>query len=209
MGFGIRDSGSVSGFGFRVSGLGFRVSGIGGLVQAFGVSGIGIRVRGHCFGVEIPKGFGSQVSTFRDSGFENSLWDRERFSDSGFKVSGFGARNLVAGEGKDAVHPSVPKFRMSRFRDPGCGTSLRERERTRRFGCARSAGTNACDPTLKHTQIKSNRLDVPVPQGAMGAHGAMRNRGTPHSDISILLSNNQRQHRTLHIQKDVLPYALC
>jgi hypothetical protein len=26
--------------------------------------------------------------------------------------------------------------------------------------------------------------------------------------IGILLPNNQRQHRTLHIQKDVLPYAL-
>ena len=28
-------------------------------------------------------------------------------------------------------------------------------------------------------------------------------------DIGMLLPNNQRQHRTLHIQKDVLPYALC
>ena len=27
-------------------------------------------------------------------------------------------------------------------------------------------------------------------------------------EIGILLPNNQRQHRTLHIQKDVLPYAL-
>jgi len=26
--------------------------------------------------------------------------------------------------------------------------------------------------------------------------------------IGVLLPNNQRQHRTLHIQKDVLPYAL-
>ena len=25
----------------------------------------------------------------------------------------------------------------------------------------------------------------------------------------MLLPNNQRQHRTLHVQKDVLPYALC
>jgi len=25
----------------------------------------------------------------------------------------------------------------------------------------------------------------------------------------IVLPNNQRQHRTLHIQKDVLPYAVC
>jgi len=29
------------------------------------------------------------------------------------------------------------------------------------------------------------------------------------SEIDILLPDNQRQHRTLHIQKDVLPYALC
>jgi len=28
-------------------------------------------------------------------------------------------------------------------------------------------------------------------------------------EISIVLLNNQRQHRTLHIKKDVLPYALC
>ena len=27
-------------------------------------------------------------------------------------------------------------------------------------------------------------------------------------EIGILFPNNQRQHRTLHIQKDVLPYAL-
>ena len=33
-------------------------------------------------------------------------------------------------------------------------------------------------------------------------------RGTP-SSLSLPLQNNQRQHRTLHIQKDVLPYALC
>jgi len=28
-------------------------------------------------------------------------------------------------------------------------------------------------------------------------------------EIGILLPNNQRQHRALHIQKDVLPCALC
>ena len=27
--------------------------------------------------------------------------------------------------------------------------------------------------------------------------------------IGILSPNNQRQHRTLHIQEDALPYALC
>jgi hypothetical protein len=28
-------------------------------------------------------------------------------------------------------------------------------------------------------------------------------------EIGVLLLNNQRQHRTMHIQKDVLPYAVC
>ena len=28
-------------------------------------------------------------------------------------------------------------------------------------------------------------------------------------EIGMLLPKNQRQHRTLHIQQDVLPYALC
>ena len=28
-------------------------------------------------------------------------------------------------------------------------------------------------------------------------------------EIGILLPNNQRKHRSLHIQEDVLPYALC
>jgi len=31
---------------------------------------------------------------------------------------------------------------------------------------------------------------------------------TPYREIGILLPNSQRQQRTLHIQKDVLPYAL-
>ena len=39
-------------------------------------------------------------------------------------------------------------------------------------------------------------------QSARSAHGRL-------SEIGNLLPNNQRQHRTLHIQKDVLPYALC
>jgi len=31
----------------------------------------------------------------------------------------------------------------------------------------------------------------------------------PAREIGMLLPNNQRQHRTLYNQKDVLPYALC
>ena len=36
-----------------------------------------------------------------------------------------------------------------------------------------------------------------------------RQTGPTESEIGILLPNNQRPHRTLHIQKDALPYALC
>ena len=36
-----------------------------------------------------------------------------------------------------------------------------------------------------------------------------QNPHLPISFIGILLPKNQRQHRTLHIQKDVLPYASC
>ena len=39
------------------------------------------------------------------------------------------------------------------------------------------------------------RLEVLVPRQA--------------EEIGISLPNNQCQHRTLHIRKDVLPYALC
>jgi len=34
-------------------------------------------------------------------------------------------------------------------------------------------------------------------------------KGAVEKLIGVLLPNYQRQHRTLHIQKDVLPYALC
>jgi len=41
-----------------------------------------------------------------------------------------------------------------------------------------------------------------------GAHSC-RVLLTPTREIGILLPNNQRQHRTLRIQKNVLPSALC
>ena len=31
----------------------------------------------------------------------------------------------------------------------------------------------------------------------------------PFRDMGNLLPSNQRQHRSLHVEKDVLPYALC
>ena len=51
------------------------------------------------------------------------------------------------------------------------------------------------------------------PLGITGAQlAALREVMNPSSapaEIGILLPNNQRQHCTLHTQKDVLPYALC
>ena len=41
----------------------------------------------------------------------------------------------------------------------------------------------------------------PTPGGMLAATWIREN--------GIVLPNNQRQHRTLHIQKDVLPYAVC
>ena len=65
-----------------------------------------------------------------------------------------------------------------------------------------------------------HRDDLVVRPRAMGVCGTpcRTARGTlcsactvhpSHREIGILLPNNQRQHRTLHIQKDVLPCALC
>jgi hypothetical protein len=38
---------------------------------------------------------------------------------------------------------------------------------------------------------------------------AMEVHPIPPCKVGILLPDNQRQHRTLHIQKGVLPCALC
>jgi len=43
--------------------------------------------------------------------------------------------------------------------------------------------------------------------GAFPAAAAVR--GPSQREIGIVLPNNQRQHHTLHIQKDVQPYTLC
>ena len=45
-------------------------------------------------------------------------------------------------------------------------------------------------------------------RGQLGKHLPISRAATAR-EIGILLPNNQRQHRTLHIQEDVLPYALC
>jgi len=36
-----------------------------------------------------------------------------------------------------------------------------------------------------------------------------RDKSVPLGEFGILLPNNQRQHRSMHIQKNVLPCALC
>jgi len=45
--------------------------------------------------------------------------------------------------------------------------------------------------------------------GNPGRQGPYFPNANVQREIGMLLPNNQRQHRTLHIQKDVLPYALC
>jgi len=56
-------------------------------------------------------------------------------------------------------------------------------------------------PLYSHVFVVVGALQEFAPPAGNGVEG----RGW----IGILLPNNQRQHRTLHIQKDVLPYALC
>ena len=43
----------------------------------------------------------------------------------------------------------------------------------------------------------------------LGRDGVLGRVGLGQGGIDILLPNNQRQHLTLHIQRDVQPYALC
>jgi len=57
---------------------------------------------------------------------------------------------------------------------------------------------------------KCKRLHAPEPiLGALIVSPAQASQLWLFREIGILLPNNQRQHRTLYIQKDVLPYALC
>ena len=61
------------------------------------------------------------------------------------------------------------------------------------------------------------RRDIPILQMRRASRGRQFGQAHPslkltdlyREDIGILLPNNQRQHRTLHIQKDVLPDTLC
>jgi len=51
--------------------------------------------------------------------------------------------------------------------------------------------------------------EVPLYGGPVEGARLLMSKTPMQREIGILLPNNQRQHRTLHIQKDVLPYALC
>ena len=53
--------------------------------------------------------------------------------------------------------------------------------------------------------ILSNHCRVSDPR----AHHQTRCSREVKKEVGILLPKNQRQHRTLHIQENVLPYALC
>ena len=46
-------------------------------------------------------------------------------------------------------------------------------------------------------------------QSSGGGRKAFTEHCSASREIGILLPNNQRQHRTLYPQEDVLPYALC
>ena len=47
------------------------------------------------------------------------------------------------------------------------------------------------------------------PSSERGLEAGLGVDGLEFREIGILLPNSQRQHRTWHIQKDELPYALC
>jgi hypothetical protein len=47
-----------------------------------------------------------------------------------------------------------------------------------------------------------------LPSFCFFRHASLR-RAQHIEEIGILLPNSQRQHRTMHIQKELLPYALC
>jgi len=59
----------------------------------------------------------------------------------------------------------------------------------------------------RSTQTRPSTLrSAPAPRPCPGP--LPNEKGTT-CEIGILLPSNQRQHRTLHIQQDVLPSALC
>ena len=63
----------------------------------------------------------------------------------------------------------------------------------------------------RRTVFCGGKLVTPptAPDGEMPGCLFSKKRFISCEEIGILLPNNQRQHRTLHTQKDVLPYALC
>ena len=70
-----------------------------------------------------------------------------------------------------------------------------------------AARTQPLGPAVRVAGFRQNREQACISVEELGA-GVYQIRPCP-SEIGVLLPDNQRQHRTLHIQKDVLPYALC
>jgi len=60
-----------------------------------------------------------------------------------------------------------------------------------------------------HAGLVINKLSSGVEALGDGGGGTRHDAQLPDREIGISLPENQRQHRTLHIQDDVLPYALC
>jgi len=54
-----------------------------------------------------------------------------------------------------------------------------------------------------------NSLDFSANPSKSGVETISQPESSRAREIGVLLPNNQRQHRTLHIQKGVLPHALC
>ena len=215
MGFGFR----ASYFGYRASGFWSRVSGLGFLVSGFGflVSGFGFREPGFGFRVS---GFGFWV-WFRISGF----WFR--ISGFGFRASGLRFRVPVFCFG---FRDSGFAFRASNlgFRVSGFETRVERRRESslQRVDLLRLRSPEGRDPDVEDAAARRREArPVARPPRGVVARAAMARAGqaSPEAaprrvearaaylqgEIGILLPNNQRQHRTSHAPKDVLPLCIC
>ena len=68
--------------------------------------------------------------------------------------------------------------------------------------------------TSKHGKAEQDGVDYPLEFSEIkvtycSLFDAFMKAALSLEELGILLPNNQRQHRTWHVQKDVLPYALC
>jgi len=176
----------VEGGGFTVYGLGFRVYRSG-----FRVQGPGFRVQG--------LGFRVQVSGFRVQG-------------AGFRVQGSGSRGSGFGVGlgrppwRNRHHLQMPPCQ-------GLGNRLRAL-RARRLQISpchqqvtspsSERGRHAIHPPVQHHPPVHGGRECERETTGYGPFDINSAPSIRTREIGILLPNNQRPHRTLHIQKDVL-----